>query len=120
MYDVTNPDDLEDNLNHWFCEIQMKCVEGTPVLFVGSKCDHPADAHPTAGIAEAFADFHSLPHYLVSSKTGEGVNELATLMLRRGFDFKQRAPDHLSKGVVTLPSVKKLKRKSEPKKGLCC
>lgn len=73
VYDITNADSFEA-MKKWEAEISANVPECCKII-VGSKLDLVGARQVPTDVVEAFAEQHNIPHFLTSSKSGEGIEE---------------------------------------------
>jgi len=93
VYDLTSHTSFE-NLDKWFTEVYTNCETIIPAILIGNKADVPDERVVTekevleyAKIKKEEYNFPTLPHFEVSAKSGQNINniyfELTKMMIEK-------------------------------------
>ncbi len=83
VFDITNKESFEALRHRWFGELKQYTPPDVKIILVGNKSD--LDDRPAVGIDainQLCEEFGGIPYFETSAKTGEGVTEAFTALVR--------------------------------------
>ena len=85
--DVTNKDSF-DKLKSWLIDAQVNVSTETEMIIVGNKIDLTEKRQVKFEKLKEFGDKHNIEVFEISAKTGEGVDDIFSILTKRLFQKK--------------------------------
>lgn len=110
VYDLTNPQSI-DQMEYWYDEFRNVTTTSydsnlVPVVIIGNKSDLAHD-ESTEEKANQFAESKGISHhYVVSAKTGEGIEEAFNGLIQACIEFHEAESKATVKSVQPTPESK--------------
>eukprot|EP00056_Hartaetosiga_gracilis_P016059 m.3676 g.3676 ORF g.3676 m.3676 type:complete len:231 (+) comp3708_c0_seq1:408-1100(+) len=82
-YDVTSMESLEHLESVWMEETDKYMSDGAMRMIIGNKSDHQFRSAAVTQRAAEMAQKYTIPHFIVSAKTGENITQAFTDLTRR-------------------------------------
>ncbi|GAM26025.1 hypothetical protein SAMD00019534_092000 [Acytostelium subglobosum LB1] len=113
-YDSTSKESFERMIQRWWPDAKRFAGQTTPIFVVGCKCD--LDKQVSSEVLAAWCNQNKMVGFECSSRTGENIDEVFTLMTRKILATMTTAPVGGAPPVTTKDKDKSDKEKEKEKK----